>query len=280
MIKKNILVRFAAYIALSAFIFVGCSKDDSNNEPTPIPTPVEPLKTTYTLKAKDILGVSGSVTIAEKTSGGSESVVTIHLTGAPAGVHPAHIHMNSAIETGNIAYNLNSVSTGDSSSTTLSVTYNTLINYDGYVNVHLDTANMGTIIAQADIGGNQVTSTNKIYTLAQDSSSGIAGSAKFEKRKNGTTLLTINLTSGATLPPGLYPAQINLGSVSTVGTPVKTKTLNPVDGTSRISITNIRTLDNLTAITYANWLVYDGFLTIHDAADTTNIIAKGNIGSN
>lgn len=32
--------------------------------------------------------------------------------------------------------------------------------------------------------------------------------------------------------------------------------------------------------TYDNWIAYDGFMAIHGAANTTNIIAKGNIGSN
>jgi hypothetical protein len=43
-----------------------------------------------------------------------------------------------------------------------------------------------------------------------------------------------------------------------------------VDGTSRMGMTNIRPLDDGTAITYSNWMVYDGFISIHDAADINN----------
>lgn len=271
------MTKIASLAVILTIAFVGCSKKNDTVEPTPV---VDPLSTTYTLKTKDVLGVTGTVTIAEKSTGSSESVVTISLTGAAAGTHPAHIHANSAIETGAVVYSLNSVDATGKSTTILAVSYSTLINIDGYVNVHLDAATLGTIIAQGDIGGNVITGANKTYVLTQDSASGVFGSAKFEKRKNGNTLVTIDLTAGGSLPPGLYPSQVNLGSVSTIGSPVKTKTLNPVDGVTRISKTNVRILNDGSAITYTNWLVYDGFITIYDVADPTNVIAKGNIGSN
>ena len=272
-IKDNVFAKLTAFALILTVSFAGCKKED-NEEPVP------PLTTSYTMQTKDVVGVSGTVTISESSTGSSSSLVVIALTGASAVVHPAHIHVNTAIETGAIAYSLTSVDASGRSTTTLPVSYNTLMNFDGYVNVHLDEATLGTIISQADIGGNALTGTNKIYALNEDSSTGISGTAKFDKRKNGTTLVTIDLSTGGILPAGMYPAQINLGSVETVGQLVSTRTLNPVDGISRTSLTNVRTLDVITVITYDNWLVYDGFITIHDAADSTNVIASGNIGSN
>ncbi len=277
-IKKNTMTKLAAFAVVMVMVMTSCKKnEDTVVPPTPIP---DPLKTTYTLKSKDLLGVTGTVSIAEKSTGSSESVITITLTGAPAGTHPAHIHMNSAIETGGIAYSLNDVDASGKSTTILAVLYGALINYDGYINVHLDAATLGTIIAQGDIGGNLITSTNKTYNLMQDSTSGVSGSARFDKRKNGNTLITVNLGTGVVLPAGLYAAHINLGSVNTVGTPENKKTLNPVDGDTRMSYTNVRTLNDGTVISYNSWLLYDGFMTIYDAVDTTNVIALGNIGSN
>ncbi len=198
--RKKIIRGVALFSVLLSMVVGGCSKKDDT---TPDPVVVEPLKAVYNLQTKDILGVTGTVTIAEKVSGSSESIVTIKVNGAPAGTHPAHIHMNSAVETGPIAYPLSDVDINGNSSTTLSVSYNTLINYDGYVNVHLDALTLGTIIAQADIGGNWLTGTNHTYSLIQDSTSGVTGSAKFEKRKNGNTLVSISLiAAGGTLPAG------------------------------------------------------------------------------
>ena len=54
----------------------GCKKSDSPAR-----------KSTYSLKVKDMLGVSGTVTFTETSS--SVTTVDITLTGAPAGTHPA-----------------------------------------------------------------------------------------------------------------------------------------------------------------------------------------------
>ncbi len=276
---KNTVLLFAAFIAILSLSITGCKKD-KEEEPQPDPVPAEIQKTTYAMKVKDVVGVSGTITIAEKSPGSSESVVSIHLDGAPLGMHPAHIHMNSALETGAILYGLNDVDTLGNSSTTLAVSYAILVSLDGYVNVHLSNLLLGTIIAQADIGGNALTGANKSYLILADSSSGITGNVKFEKRKNGTSLVTVDMASGGTLPAGLYPTHINLGSVATIGSPVNRRTLNPVDGITRKSITNVRTLNDGSAISYENWLVYDGFITVYDAANNSNILALGNIGSN
>ena len=282
LISKNRITKTVGMAFMLVALFSSCKKKDDTVEPT-TPAPVvitTPTSTTYPLNVKDQLGVTGTVSFAEKSSGSSESVVTIKLTGASAGTHPAHIHVNSAIESGDIAYTLNSVDGTGTSTTTLSVPYSTLINFDGYVNVHASVLDIGTIIAQGDIGGNILTGDSKTYALAEDMASGISGSALFQKRKNGNTLVTIDLTSGGLLPSGDYPAQINLGSVATIGTPTNKKTLNAVNSATRKSYTNIKTLNDGTAITFANWLVYDGFITIHDANDNDKVIAKGNIGAN
>ncbi len=275
--NKNLLKKVAAFAVVLTIAVTGCKKSNDEEVTPPTPTP-DPLKTTYTLKAKDVVGLSGTVTIAETASGSSNSIVTITLTGAPAGTHPAHIHMNAAVEGGNVLYPLTDVDATGKSTTTLSILYGTLINVDGYINVHLDGgAGINTIIAQGDIGGNALTGDTKSYNLDPDSASGVSGTALFEKRKNGNTLVTVQVTG---LVAGqMFPAYINLGSVTTVGIPTIKKTLNNVDGNTGKSITNIRQLDDNTVITYANWLVYDGFITIHDSMNPTNIIAKGNIGT-
>lgn len=281
LISKTRITKTVGMAFMLVALLSSCKKKEDAVEPTPVPvvTP-NPMSTSFILNVKDELGVSGTVSFAEKASGSSESVVTIKLTGASAGTHPAHIHSNSAIESGGIAYALNSVDSSGTSTTTLSVSYAALVDFDGYVNVHASALDLVTIIAQGDIGGNVLTGDSKSYALAQDSTSGVSGNAKFEKRKNGNTLVTIDLTSGGLLPDGTYPAHINLGSVSTIGVPYNKKTLNTINSATRKSMTNIRILNDGTVITFDNWLVYDGFITILDANDNNNVIAIGNIGAN
>lgn len=274
----NSIIKSAGIAFLALTMLSACKKDDNKVEPEVV-VDTEVKKSTYTLNVKDAIGVRGTVTFSEKSAGSSESVVTISLVGTPSGTHPAHIHLNSAVETGGIAYMLSSVDSSGKSTTTLPVSFSTLKEYDGYVNVHLD-ASLATIIAQGDIGGNVLTGDTKSYNISPDSASGIFGKVIFAKRRNNNTLVTVDLTTGGILPSGTYPAHINLGSVSTVGLPYKKKTLNTVDHATRKSETNIRRLDDSTVITYANWLVYDGFITIRDAADQNNIVAIGNIGAN
>jgi hypothetical protein len=277
MIKKIVDLKLVAMAAILSFTFTGCKDNVEDAIPT---VPAVPQKTTYVLNAKDLIGVSGTVSFEETSVGSADTKVVISLTGAPSGSHPAHIHENSAIESGDIIYSLTDIDGSGTSTTVLAVSYSSLINFDGYVNVHLDELNLGTAIAQGDIGGNEIIASNQIYTLDEDSTSGASGTARFDSRKNGNTLVSIDLTTGGSLPDGQYPAQINVGSVSTIGTPIKTKSLNPVDGISRKSFTNVRVLDDGTVITYSNWLVYDGFMTIHDAVDSNFVIASGNIGAN
>ena len=85
---------FAAVILLLAS--GGCKKSD---------TPAR--KTTYNLKVKDVLGVSGTVTFTETSS--SVTTIDIVLTGAPSGTHPAILCANSAVESDDIVATLNPV---------------------------------------------------------------------------------------------------------------------------------------------------------------------------
>ena len=78
----------------------------------------------------------------------------------------------------------------------------------------------------------------------------------------------------------MYPANIHLGSIESVGGGPVRRALNDVDGTSGRSITNINTLDDNTVITYDNWLVYDGYIAVQSSLISPVIVAQGNIGSN
>ena len=116
---------------------------------------------TYALNATGAAGtdVSGTVTF-EKVSP-TETRVTIDLTGTPAGgVHPAHIHVGSNPPGGGIYISLNDVDGDTGESTTIvtqtdasdPITFEELISYDGYVNVHLSADMLSTVVATGETG--------------------------------------------------------------------------------------------------------------------------------
>jgi hypothetical protein len=117
------------------------------------------------------------------------------------------------------------------------------------------------------------------YALDTIKPFGVWGNALFEKRENGNTLVT--LTLDGTIAGEVYPATINLSSISTIGGGPVTKTLSNVNGTTGKSYTTIRKLNNNLDITYTNWLDYDGYINIYQTSvEFDNIISQGNIGSN
>ncbi len=253
------------FIAL-AFTLSSCKKDE----------PVA-AQTTYALAVKDILGVSGTATFIETTN--ASTTIEITLKGAPSGTHPAELSIGSAVENGKVAYVLNPVDGTGKSSTVVNSSYKELIGYDGSIKVYKSSVEPTIILAIGDIGGNVITSTKKSYTLQKVGLYGVSGTALFEKRTNGNTLLTISLTG--TIPDEVYPATINIGSVSTVGGGYIMKTLNPVNGSSGKSYTNIKILDSNTPISYENWLVYVGYINIYQKEPFfSNIICQGDIGKN
>lgn len=245
----------------------GCKKDN---------TPAR--NTTYRLMVKDILGVTGTVTFTETSS--TTTTIDIVLANAPSGTHPANLCTNSAVEDGTVVIALNPVdATGKSSTAVTTMTYTQLIVYNGFIKVLNSSTEPDVILAQGDIGGNVITTTNKAYTLLNIGAFGVSGTALFEKRVNGNTLVTITLTG--TIAGEVYPATINLGSIASVGGGPVVKILSHVDGTTGKSYTNIRKLESGIDITYDNWLVYDGYINIYQTSiNSDNIICHGNIGSN
>lgn len=266
---RKIILLLTMMTSVVLLIVGGCKKDDNT-------TP--PQKKSYELKVKDVLGVSGTVTFIETST--TSATIEITLVNAPSGSHPAFLMMNSAVEDGPVVLTLNPVDASGKSSTLVStMTYSQLNAYDGYIKVTNSSTEPGTILAQGDIGGNVITTTNKSYTLDTIGAYGVSGTALFEKRVNGNTLVTITLAG--TIPGESYPASINLGSISSVGGGPVVRLLSNVNGTTGKSFTNIRVLDSGVAITYDNWLVYDGYINIYQSPISAgNIISHGNIGSN
>jgi hypothetical protein len=114
--------------------------------------------------------------------------IELELLNTPqGGSHPAHIHLNNAADGGDIALTLKPVdgTTGKSTTTfkTLdngsAITYQALLDFDGYINVHLSADKLATLVAQGDIGQNDLTDVSKVYALGSVAVAGIDGTATF-----------------------------------------------------------------------------------------------------
>ncbi|MBD8487135.1 CHRD domain-containing protein [Echinicola sp. CAU 1574] len=154
MMKKQVKYFVAMILMVTMVIVVSC--DDKDDEPSP-----QGQKKVYTLNSVAGSGVTGTVTFTRQDDGTTQ--ISIVLTGTAAGdMHPSHIHANSAAEGGGIVIDLTDVDGASGMSETIvdemndgtPITYQELINFDGYVNVHKSASELSTLVAQGDIGSN------------------------------------------------------------------------------------------------------------------------------
>lgn len=240
--------------------------------------------TTYPLASVSDPAIDGSVVFEERENG--EAVVTIMLDGTAAGnTHPAHIHNNSAAEGGGIAIDFNAVDGETGTSVTnikalndgTPITYDDLLDFNGYVNVHLSSGDLGTLIAQGDIGGNELTGESVEYELGSVSDPAISGTATFAKRKSGAALVTIQLNG--TVDGNTHPSHIHYNSAAEGGGIAVD--FKPIDGATGMSRTTIRKLNDETAVTYDDLLNFNGYVNVHlSSTELGTLIAQGDIGSN
>ena len=266
------------FIATS--FFISCDDDDNNMAPV---NPTGESKT-YDLFERSASGVSGTAVFSEQTDG--SVLVRLDVTGTPQdGMHPSHIHMNTAAEGGAIAVSLNDVNGATGISETIvtqtndgdPISYQSLLEYDGYINIHLSADELETVVAQGDIGQNELTGESKSYMLGEKDVAGISGSVLFEERVNGEAQATIMLDG--TPDGGMHPAHIHMNTAAEGGGILYT--FMPVDGTTGMSRSNVAMLDDNTMFGYEDVLSVDGYVNVHlSANDLATIVAQGDIGSN
>lgn len=279
--KQNIqrILKVTAVACVMTVFMVGCSDDDDNNG-GPSLTGQSKI---YTLNSVSNPAISGTVKFAERSD--HTTVVTIDLNGTASGTtHVAHIHENSAAETGDIIIDLSSIKGSTGMSETIvkelndgtDITYNELLALNGYTNVHLSEANLATLIAQGDVGENELTSASTTYALDGVNASEISGTVKFAKRVSGSTLVTVDLDGAS--PTGNYPMYIYDNSVAVTG-PIAIN-LNNYTGSTGTSVTSVRKLNNNMAISYDQLTEFNGHINVGTSATNPAYVAQGNIGSN
>ncbi|MDZ7608525.1 MAG: hypothetical protein U5K79_23735 [Cyclobacteriaceae bacterium] len=163
--------------------------------------------------------IAGSAKFSELDD--NTTKVEITLMGLdPSGNHPTHIHNNSGAKGGSIVVSLENVSGASGKSETIisktddgtAITYNQLIDFNGHVNVHESAANLSSLLAQGDIGPNELTTNSEDFDLLEINGSGIFGDVTFVERVSGEILAIIALED--TPSGGEHPAHIHLNSVA------------------------------------------------------------------
>jgi protein tyrosine phosphatase (PTP) superfamily phosphohydrolase (DUF442 family) len=259
------------------FIFSSCTKDDA-------PAPTVLNSKIYNLGAVGASGITGTATVIEK----SDATLSIELqlkNTMAGGLHPAHIHLNNAAEGGDIALTLKAVDGATGKSTTTfkaldngsAITYQQLLAFDGYINVHLAADKLSTLVAQGDIGQNVLTGASKVYPLGSVAVPSISGTATFFKRENGEALAVVKLNN--TPAGGVHPGHIHLNTAAETGGIAFT--FMPVNGDTGMSTTNVSKLDNGTAFGYDQVLAFNGYINFHlSSTALSTLVAQGDIGQN
>ncbi|RAJ17026.1 CHRD domain-containing protein [Olleya aquimaris] len=267
---------FFLFIALT--VITSCTEDDAPEVVTQVDSRL------FTIASYNNSGIFGSANFIKNSN--NTVTIQINVVGTTDAVlYPAHIHFNTAAESGAIAVSLESVNgTTGQSETTFStlddgtpISYEALLDYDGHFVIHQSETN-NAIVAQSDIGQNELTTNTVTYPLNQVDLTDASGSITFTERVNGEALAEINLTGSPA--GGINPAHIHAGSVATAPGAILF-TFTSVDGTSGISRTNVDALNDGTPFGYNDILSIDGYVNVHLSATNLGfLIAQGNIGAN
>ena len=238
----------------------------------------------FDLKEKMVPGIDGTVTFYERLNGEALSVIELQNT-PEGGEHPAHIHNNSAAEGGGIAFSFNPIDGTSGLSRTNVATlddgssfgYADVINFDGYINVHLSVDDLATIVAQGDIGENELTGNTITYSLNEKDAPGISGEVVFYERMSGEALAKISLMN--TPMGGVHPAHIHNNAAATGGGIAFS--FNPINGDTGMSDTHVSMLDDGSSFGYDDVSSFDGYINVHLSVDAlATIVAQGDIGEN
>lgn len=241
-------------------------------------------------------GVAATATFREISD--STTLVTLTLTAGPTGTavsHVAHIHHNDAATGGGIAYHLGPIdgnANGPGSSDYLvNQSFDALVAFNGYINIHESAAALGNIVSQGNIGSNATADVvasdltpiadprSMTYPLSARTNegaipSGVEATATFTEMTADLTLVQLQLLGGATGAAVSHVAHIHNNPAAQGGGIAYF--LGPIDGMTAASggsfaLVNA-SFDTLTA--------FNGHINIHESgASLANVVARGNIGS-
>ena len=265
-------------LVLCITLFTNCKNDDEPVVVTQLDSKI------YNIVPVGDSGISGTATFFKN----SDLTITVafDLDGTDEGVSlPAHLHLNTAAETGGVEVSFESVNgeTGENSTVFsftdegVFITFEAILNSDAHIAIH-ESEDDNAIVAVSDVGENELTNNFVTYPLNETDVIDISGEIKFTERINGEALAEINLTG--TPAGGTHPAHIHEGSVATAPGAILFS-FKSVNGTSGYSDTNVSSFDNGSAFGYNDVLTIDGYINVHLSINNqVLLLAQGDIGAN
>ena len=265
-------------LLLCAILFTNCGNDDAPRVITQLDSKV------YNIIPYGDSAIFGSATFIKN----SDFTITVqfNLSGTVDGTDlPAHLHINTAAETGGVEISFASVNGNTGQSVTIFsftdtgtfVVFEDLLDFDGHIVIH-ESEDENAIVAISDIGQNELTNNFVTYPLNEADVTDIMGEIKFTERINGEALAEINLTG--TPSGGTHPTHIHAGSVATAPGGILF-TFTSVNGTTGYSATNVSRLNDNSTFGYNDVLAIDGYVNVHLSSNNLmTLLAQGDIGSN
>lgn len=282
--KLNLIILIlGVFIAFSVLLMTaGCNEDDM--DPADQLPELTGNQTIYNLVTANNSGVSGTVVFEETTN--QSTLITVNLTGGiPGGTHPIHIHENSTVVGGGIAIGLGEVD-GSTGSLVVEISatddgniisYDDLINFDGHLNIHESPQNLAVLVARTDIGGNVLAGQSEDFDLFGILNQDVKGEVSIQERKNGKTLVTIKLENDDS--DVAHPTHIHRNTAAEGG-PIAIS-LNAVDAVTKMSYTDVSSLDDGTPVSYNELKEFDGYVNVHLSADAlSTLVVQGDFGQN
>ena len=243
----------------------------------------------YSVQSVAGSSVEGTILFTENEDG--STTVDLSLEGTEEGEsYQASINSNTAAEGGETVVTLEPIDAPTGASTTTvtelddetTISFEDLSNFEGHLSIYTQgEGDAVEVLAVADLGENQLTGEDASFELASLTDQEISGTAVFEERENGETLVSIQLDG--TDQEGTYPVQIIVGPVDGAGDEVAL-ILNPVDGSNGSSYSNVAQLNEDTQegapITFEELVNFDGHLNVYlSEDDMETIVAQGNIAA-
>jgi plastocyanin len=206
--------------------------------------------------------------------------------------HAAHIHNGEAGSGGGIAIYLSPIDGsrgGGTSARIIDMPIEDLIDFDGYINIHESTANLGNVVAQGNIGANAAGTVrpglerpamprSTSYALdanANDGSvapNGLPATATFLELTDALTLVSLDIdTEGATGATTVsHAAHIHRSDDGMIEYP-----LSPIDGRDDESRSS-----KIVAASYEDLTGFAGYINIHESvANLPVVVSQGNVGA-